>query len=165
MSTQDKIAAKRLDWEGLPQRRARPLAPERRLDIRQDPAADMHRFRESGRRLHDPGDHRVFSRHRRPSEDRPRPRREDAPAGTSRGRHPSKILLNHGVPRPLRHTLPEHEVHTAYYGVWHFLQICDLISNAVAGGYEMLITCDQSIRSQQNLLQQPITVLTITTKD
>ena len=28
-----------------------------------------------------------------------------------------------------------------------------------------IITCDQSIRFQQNLLRQPITVLTITTND
>ena len=76
-----------------------------------------------------------------------------------------KILLDHSVPHPLRHTLPDHEVHTTYYRGWHLQQNGDLISNAVAGGYEMLITCDQSIRSQQNLLQQPITVLTITTND
>ena len=41
----------------------------------------------------------------------------------------------------------------------------DLIRNAVQDGYDLLITCDQSIRFQQNLLRQPITVLTITTND
>ena len=40
-----------------------------------------------------------------------------------------------------------------------------LIRNAVQGGYDLLITRDQSIRFQQNLLRQPITVLTITTDD
>ena len=41
----------------------------------------------------------------------------------------------------------------------------DLIRNAVQDGYDLLITCDQSIRFQQNLIRQPITVLTITTND
>ena len=41
----------------------------------------------------------------------------------------------------------------------------DLIRNAVQDGYDLLITCGQSIRFQQNLLRQPITVLTITTSD
>ena len=36
---------------------------------------------------------------------------------------------------------------------------------AIQEGYDLLITCDQSIRFQQNLISQAITVLTITTND
>ena len=76
-----------------------------------------------------------------------------------------KLLLDHSVPQPLRHSLPDHEVQTAEYLGWETLRNGDLIRNAVQGGYDLLITCDQSIRFQQNLLRQPITVLTITTND
>ena len=76
-----------------------------------------------------------------------------------------KILLDHSVPQPLRHSLPDHEVQTALYLGWETLRNGDLIRNAVQEGYDLLITCDQSIRFQQNLLRQSITVLTITTND
>ena len=76
-----------------------------------------------------------------------------------------KILLDHSVPQPLRHSLPEHGVQTAEYLGWETLRNGDLIRNAVQEGYDLLITRDQSIRFQQNLLRQAITVLTITTND
>ena len=74
-----------------------------------------------------------------------------------------KILLDHNAPHGLRNQLPDHEVHTAEHLGWETLRNGDLIRNAVQDGYDLLITCDQSIRFQQNLLRQRITVLTITT--
>lgn len=76
-----------------------------------------------------------------------------------------RILLDHSVPHPLRHFLPDHDVQTTHYRGWHLLQNGALFSKAIQEGYDLLITCDQSIRFQQNLLHQPITVLTITTND
>ena len=76
-----------------------------------------------------------------------------------------KILLDHNVPHGLRYLLADHDILTAEYLGWETLQNGELIRNAVQNGYEMLITCDQSIRFQQNLVRQPITVLTITTND
>ena len=76
-----------------------------------------------------------------------------------------RILLDHSVPHPLRHFLPDHEMHTTHYRGWRPLQNGALFRNAIPEGYDLLITCDQSIRFQQNLLRQPITVLTITTND
>ena len=76
-----------------------------------------------------------------------------------------KILLDHNVPHGLRHELADHDVQTAEHLGWETLRNGDLVRNAVQDGYDLLITCDQSIRFQQNLLRQPITVLTITTND
>ena len=76
-----------------------------------------------------------------------------------------KILLDHNAPHGLRRALMDHDVQTAEYLGWETLRNGDLIRNAVQDGYEMIITCDQSIRFQQNLLRQPIKLLTITTND
>ena len=76
-----------------------------------------------------------------------------------------KLLLDHSVPQPLRHHLLGHDLQTAEFLGWETMRNGDLIRNAVLEGYDLLITCDQSIRFQQNLLRQPITVLTITTND
>jgi predicted nuclease of predicted toxin-antitoxin system len=76
-----------------------------------------------------------------------------------------KILLDHNAPHGLRHALTDHDVQTAEYQGWETLRNGDLIRNAAQDGYDLLITCDQSIRFQQNLIRQPITVLTITTND
>ena len=76
-----------------------------------------------------------------------------------------KILLDHNAPHGLRHALTDHDVQTAEYHGWETLRNGDLIRNAAQDGYDLLITCDQSIRFQQNLLRQPIAVLIITTND
>lgn len=76
-----------------------------------------------------------------------------------------RILLDHNAPHGIRHALADHDVQTAEYLGWETLRNGDLIRNAVQDGYEMIITCDQSIRFQQNLLRQPIALLTITTND
>ena len=76
-----------------------------------------------------------------------------------------KILLDHNAPHGLRHALTDHDVQTAEYQGWETLRNGDLVTNAAQDGYDLLITCDQSIRFQQNLLRQPIAVLTITTND
>ena len=51
-----------------------------------------------------------------------------------------KLLLDHSVPQPLRHSLPDHEVQTALYLGWETMRNGELIWNAVQGGYDLLIT-------------------------
>ena len=53
-----------------------------------------------------------------------------------------KLLLDHSVPQPLRHHLPDHDVQTAEYLGWETLRKGNLIRNAVQEGYDLLITCD-----------------------
>ena len=76
-----------------------------------------------------------------------------------------KILLDHNAPQGLRQLLEDHDIQTAEYLGWETLRNGDLIRSAILDGYEIIITCDQSIRFQQNLTGQDIAVLTITTND
>ncbi len=76
-----------------------------------------------------------------------------------------KILLDHNTPHGLRNALTDHDVQTAEFLGWETLRNGDLIRSAIQYGYDLLITCDQSIQFQQNLLRQPIALLTITTND
>ena len=72
-----------------------------------------------------------------------------------------KILFDQGTPVPLRELLPKHEIHTAFELGWSQLQNGELLSSAVANGYEVLITTDQNLRYQQNLAERRIAVLVL----
>ena len=76
-----------------------------------------------------------------------------------------KILLDHNVPHGLRNELPDHEVHTASYRGWSRLENGDLLEAAAGEGYEVLLTCDQGMRHEQELSRYDITVVTIMTGD
>ncbi|MDE2938054.1 MAG: hypothetical protein OXR67_03935 [Chloroflexota bacterium] len=73
-----------------------------------------------------------------------------------------KILLDHNTPHQLRRVLSEHEVHTAAYLGWSELENGDLLEAAASHGYDMIVTCDQSIHHEQNLGRYDVTLLTIT---
>ncbi|MYC36007.1 MAG: hypothetical protein F4X66_03720 [Chloroflexi bacterium] len=66
------------------------------------------------------------------------------------------------TPHGLRQELSDHEVQAAEYLRWKTLRIGNPSRSAVPEGYGLFITCDQSIRFQQNQLSQPVTVLNIT---
>ena len=72
-----------------------------------------------------------------------------------------KILLDHNTPHGLRRELNNHEVHTADYRGWSELRNGDLLEAAARDGYDILITCDQGIRYQQDLGRYDITILTL----
>lgn len=76
-----------------------------------------------------------------------------------------KILLDHNAPQGLRNALTDHEVHTSGYLGWNRLENGDLLEAAAHHGYDMLITCDQGMRYEQNLGRYDITVLTIMSGD
>ena len=76
-----------------------------------------------------------------------------------------KILLDHNAPHGLRGELNDHEVHTADYLGWSELRNGDLLEAASAHGYEILITCDQGMRHEQNLSRYSVTLVTITSGD
>ena len=63
-----------------------------------------------------------------------------------------RILFDHGTPAPLRHYLPGHQIDTARERGWETLDNGDLLDEAERNGYELLLTADQSIRYQQNLM-------------
>ena len=76
-----------------------------------------------------------------------------------------KILLDQGVPAPLRHALNEHEIITAFENGWHALQNGDLLRATQAGGFDAFITTDQNLRYQQNLANRTLAIVVLMTTD
>ena len=72
-----------------------------------------------------------------------------------------RILFDHNTPLPLRRYLLEHVVDTANERGWSELINGDLLDNAEAEGYEILITADQSMSYQQNLARRHIAVVVL----
>jgi hypothetical protein len=61
------------------------------------------------------------------------------------------ILFDNGTPAPLRHALKGHIVVEAIERGWDRLANGELIAEAEAAGFELLLTTDKNIRYQQNL--------------
>jgi hypothetical protein len=74
-----------------------------------------------------------------------------------------KILFDQGTPAPLRHALAGHIVITAFEQGWSNLENGDLIREAEAAGFQVLITTDQNIRYQQNLRDRTLAILVLPT--
>lgn len=73
-----------------------------------------------------------------------------------------RILFDHGTPVPLRRALSGHEVVTAYELGWAELANGALLDAAEAK-FEALITTDQSLRYQQNLVGRKLAILVLPT--
>lgn len=73
------------------------------------------------------------------------------------------VLFDQGTPVPLRRSLAEHDVSTAYELGWSTLKNGELLSSAEERGFEVLVTTDTNLRYQQNLLARRIAVVVLTT--
>jgi hypothetical protein len=76
-----------------------------------------------------------------------------------------KILFDQNTPAPLRHALPGHEIATAYERGWHTLQNGELLAAAETDGFEALLTADQNLRYQQNLVGRRIAIAVLMSTD
>jgi hypothetical protein len=72
-----------------------------------------------------------------------------------------RILLDHNVPATLRKHLSKHEVRTAAEEGWGQISNGVLISRAEAAGFQVLLTCDQNIKYQQNLSKRVISLVVL----
>jgi predicted nuclease of predicted toxin-antitoxin system len=72
-----------------------------------------------------------------------------------------KILFDQGTPVPLRRSLAEHTVDTAYERGWSALTNGDLLAIAERDGYQVMITTDQNLRYQQNLVSRKIAIIVL----
>ena len=72
-----------------------------------------------------------------------------------------KILFDHGTPAPLRHHLPEHSVDRSAEKGWELLENGELIQRAEEEGYEVIVTTDQSMRYQQNLVGKNVAIIVL----
>lgn len=74
-----------------------------------------------------------------------------------------KLLFDQGTPVPLRNQLSNHIIETAYEKGWNNLKNGDLLTQAEAEGFDVLVTTDQNFRYQQNLSGRRINVLVLLT--
>jgi len=72
-----------------------------------------------------------------------------------------RILFDQGTPVPLRNHLASHEVATAFELHWSTLTNGDLLQQAEAAGFDLLVTTDQNLRYQQNLAARRIAVVVL----
>lgn len=74
-----------------------------------------------------------------------------------------RILFDQGTPAPLRRYLASHQVATAFELAWGSLKNGELLAQAEAAGYEVLVTTDQNLKYQQNLSERRIAVVVLMT--
>jgi len=70
-----------------------------------------------------------------------------------------RVLFDQGTPVPLRNHLPTHQVTTAFELNWGSLSNGELLSEAEAANFEVLVTTDQNLRYQQNLTKRRIAIV------
>jgi len=71
------------------------------------------------------------------------------------------ILFDNGTPAPLRYALKGHVVVEAIERGWDRLVNGQLIAEAEAAGFELLLTTDKNMRYQQNLAGRKIAFVVI----
>jgi hypothetical protein len=71
------------------------------------------------------------------------------------------ILFDNGTPAPLRHALKGHVVIEAVERGWDRLINGELIAEAEAAGFDVLLTTDKNMRYQQNLARRKIAFVVI----
>lgn len=74
-----------------------------------------------------------------------------------------RVLFGQGAPVPLRESLGEHDVSTAYERGWSTLKNADLLDAAEREGFEVLVTTDRNLRHQQILRARSIASVVLTT--
>jgi hypothetical protein len=71
------------------------------------------------------------------------------------------VLFDQSTPVPIRPFLREHIVETASQRGWDKLRNGDLLKAAQDAGFQVLVTPDKNIRSQQNLKNYTIAVVVL----
>ncbi len=71
------------------------------------------------------------------------------------------ILFDQGTPAPLRKYLPMHTVETAYEREWSALKNGELLKEAEENGFAVLVTTDQNLKYQQNLVGRNIAIVVL----
>lgn len=74
-----------------------------------------------------------------------------------------RVLFDQGTPVPLRESLGEHDVSTAYEHGWSTLKNGDLLDVAEREGFKVLLTTDKNLRHQQDLRARGIAIVVLGT--
>jgi hypothetical protein len=75
------------------------------------------------------------------------------------------VLLDQNVPYPVRKLLEADQVKTAYEMGWAKLANGDLLKAAATAGFRLMVTCDQNIRYQQNMVTRNIGLVVLPTNN
>ena len=72
-----------------------------------------------------------------------------------------RVLFDHNIPSGAARALVGHEVTEAIRRGWDRISNGELLANAEAAGFDVLLTADKRIRYQQNLKDRSIAVVVI----
>jgi hypothetical protein len=73
-----------------------------------------------------------------------------------------RIVFDKNVPAGVRHFLANHEVHTFPEMPWHpQLENGELLDAAEGAGFDVMVTADQNIASQQNLTGRKLALVVL----
>jgi len=72
-----------------------------------------------------------------------------------------RVLFDKNVPYPLRRHLSNFEVKTAEEERWGQIENGELIERAEQADYQILVTCDQNVRYQQNLTHRTLSMVVL----
>ncbi len=70
-----------------------------------------------------------------------------------------KILFDQNAPANLRDHLPGHDIVTAREAGWEEVENGELLRRAEDAGFQVFLTCDQSLVYQQNLSGRKIAIV------
>lgn len=73
-----------------------------------------------------------------------------------------RILFDQGTPVPLRRSLKQYEVSTAYELGWSTLKNGELLQAAETEEFAVLVTTDRNLKYQQNLEARRIAIVVLT---
>ena len=74
-----------------------------------------------------------------------------------------RILFDHNVPRGLRGLLKGQEITTTNEHGWSELSNGQLLAQAEAADFQVMVTCDQSLTRQQNLIGSKLAIAVLPT--
>ena len=72
-----------------------------------------------------------------------------------------RILFDHGTPSGIVGSLSDHDVAEAIERGWDRISNGDLLKEAEAAGFDVLLTTDKRIRYQQNLTGRKIAIVVL----
>jgi hypothetical protein len=74
-----------------------------------------------------------------------------------------RVLFDQGTPVPLRYSLANHEVITAYERGWARYKNGELLDAVESEGFEVLVSTDLNLKYQQNLKSRRIALVVLST--
>ncbi|MSV30518.1 MAG: hypothetical protein EXQ52_17510 [Bryobacterales bacterium] len=72
-----------------------------------------------------------------------------------------KILLDECLPLDLRHSFPGHDAHSAQWAGLKGKKNGELLRIAELAGYDVLLTADQGMLKQQNLVGRKLSIIAV----